>query len=106
MGYSKDEFHFLERAPNVVFLCSSCLPDAQKSLKCDKTAPEVVQDVADLKQTVEAVKAMVRQLVQNDKRPPKTEAKYSDIVKNVSDYALEVRFSGIPEMKSRKNENT
>ena len=66
----------------------------------------MVQDVADLKQTVEAVKAMVGQLVQNDKRPPKTEAKYSDIVKNVSDYALEIRFSGIPEMKPRKNENT
>ena len=30
LGYSKEEFHFLERAQNLVFLCHLCLPDAQK----------------------------------------------------------------------------
>ena len=65
--------------------------------------PEVLQDVADLKQTVEAVKAMVGKLVHEDKRPPKAEAKYSDFVKSSNEYALEVSFSGIPELKPRKS---
>ena len=105
MGYSREEFQFLEKSPNVVFLCNLCLPDAQKNLQSEKPAPEVLKDVADLKQTVEAVKTMVGTLMQGTKSPPILEAKYPEVVKTTNDYALEVRFSGIPELKTSKIEN-
>ena len=98
MGYSREEFQFLEKSPNVVFLCNLCLPDAQKNLQSEKPAPEILKDVADLKQTVEAVKTMVGTLMQGTKSPPILEAKYPEVVKTTNDYALELRFSGIPEL--------
>ena len=89
----------------MVFLCNLCLPDAQKNLQSEKPALEVLKDAADLKQTFEAVKTMVGTLMQGTKSPPTLEAKYLEVVKTTNDYALEVRFSGIPELKTGKIEN-
>ena len=85
----------------MVFLYNLCLPDAQENLQSVKFAPEVVKDLADLKQTVEAVKTMVDTLSSLAATPTaeQPKAKYSNVDGN---YDLELRFSGLLELKSSK----
>ena len=64
-----------------------------------QACPSWLQDVVYIKQTVEAVKAILGKLVRDDKRPPKPETMSSDTVISVNQYALEVRISGISELK-------
>ena len=104
MGNSKEEYHFLEKSPNMVLPYNSCLLVIQKTLEYGKPAPEVLQGVADIKQTVDVVKAMVGKL-HDDKQTSKSKAKYYDIVKSKIASALEMKFSGIRELKTEKQEN-
>ena len=70
-----------------------------KNLQPVKPAPEVVKDVADLKQTVEAVKSIVETLSNIAATPTAefTKDKYSIVDKNCD---LELRLSGLPEVKN------
>ena len=101
MGYSKDEFKFLERA-NVTFSCNSCLQNPPIDAIDTK---ELSRDVTELKESVESTRTMVEEVL-SCRQPQQTLAKYSDVVKTKIDYDHELRFSGIPEYKDAENENT
>ena len=74
------------------------------TLQYEEPAPEVLQGVADIKHTVEAVKVLVGKLMHDDKRSPKYEATFSDEIENLNNCALEVGFSGILKLKTEKIE--
>ena len=92
MGYSKDEFKFLERA-NVTFTCYSCLQSPPIDAIDTK---ELSRDITKIKESVESTRTMVEEVLSCRQRQ-QTVAKYSDIVKTKIEYDHELRFSGIPE---------
>ena len=103
MGYTKDEFKLLEKSRNIVFICDPCLPSAKGNMASNAISRELTENVSELKRTVESVKEAVIELgstaPDTSAQPTNFEAKYSSITKSSIDYALELRFSGIPELK-------
>ena len=59
MGYSKDEFKFLERA-NVTFTCNSCLESPQIDAIDTK---ELSRDITELKESAESTRTMVEEVL-------------------------------------------
>ena len=101
MGFSKDEFKFLERK-KVTFTCNSCLQSPPIDAIDTK---ELSRDITDLMESVESTRTMVEEIL-SYRQPQQTIAKYSDIVKTKIDYDHELGFSGIPEYKYAENEKT
>ena len=101
MGYSKDEFKFLERA-NMTFTCSSCLQSPPIDAIDTK---ELSRDITELKESVESTRTMVEEVL-SCRQPLQTVAKYSDVVKTKIDYDHELSFKGIPEFKDAEKEST
>ena len=55
--YSKDDYKFLERSKNVIFLCDGCIPAVKKNM-CEKST-SLSEELIELKTSVEEVKAAI-----------------------------------------------
>ena len=98
MGYTKEEFDFLERAKNVHFFCETC-PVTSK-----KVTASLTSDVASLTKSVETMKKTLNDMMTT--KPPSS-ADTQDKYKNSNTSKLfdqELRFSGLPELKFQKRE--
>ena len=102
MGYSADEFKFLEKSPNVMFMCNSCLGNS--SVELLETAREVITEIHEMKTALEEVKKAVKSApTAKAVKPENPQGKlYSDVLKSKSDFSRELRFSGIPEYKAEQ----
>ena len=77
MGYSKNEFKFLEK-PNVSFVCNRCM---------QSPTPEVSQGIAKLKECVESMKIMAEQVLSaSHQHEPLPEDKFSKVFECQNDY--------------------
>ena len=99
-----DDYKFLQRSKNIIFLCDGCIP-AAKSNMCEKST-SLLEELVELKTSVEEVKAAICAMSQSS--APNPEAKYSSAVNSVkylSEYETEIRVSGIPESEIEKDLN-
>ena len=103
MGYSVDEYKFLERSANVKFLCTGCSTTGSK-LGGGKCHEDITRGIEELKDTLQIAKSVMQSIADASNAPQNQKAKYSDVLKSGNEYALELRFSGILEYKS-SNEN-
>lgn len=116
MGYTVEEFKFLDKSKNVLFVCDECLADDTahaldtvnslsleivnlknsvdeiKEAVCNGSRESVTQELQELKSVVQKVK---------ETTAVTSEAKLTfPIPKSKIDYNFELRFSGIPEFNS------
>ena len=99
-----DDYKFLQRSKNVIFLCDVCIPAAKKNM-CEEST-SISEELLELKTSVEEVKAAIGALSQPS--APNLEAKFSsavDSVKSLSENEVKIRVSGIPEFKIEKDLN-
>ena len=103
MGYSVDEYKFLERSANVKFMCTGCSTTGSK-LGGGKYHEDITRGIEELKDILQIAKSVMQSIADASNAPQNQKAKYSDVLKSGNEYALELRFSGIPEYNS-SNEN-
>ena len=99
MGYNTDEFKFLQRTPNVAFMCNDCVGNS--SAEVLDTAKAMMNEIIEMKTVLGDVKQAV-QTVQTGTNAEHQAKLYSNVLKSKSEYSRELRFSGIPEHKIEK----
>ena len=82
MGYNTDEFKFLQRTPNVAFMCNDCV--GYSSAKVLDTAKAMMNEIIEMKTVLGDVKQAV-QTVQTGTNAEHQAKLCSDVLKSKSE---------------------
>ena len=102
-----DEFKFLEKSPDVMFMCNCCLGNS--SIQLLETAREVITEIHEMKTALEEVKEAVQSvLTAKAVKPENPQDKLCSVVpKSKSDFSRELRLTEYKavEIKPNRAEN-
>ncbi|XP_063727282.1 uncharacterized protein LOC134854854 [Symsagittifera roscoffensis] len=81
MGYSVDEYKFLERSANVKLMCTGCSTTGSK-LGGGKCHEDITRGIEELKDTLQIAKSVMQSITDASNAPQNQKAKYSDVLKS------------------------